>query len=382
MEQGKLTDDVRRRILEKYNKAKQNYVPTELDEAREDEFQQWFENNSNIQQWKSRMYAQQVRDYGIKESYEDWVKGIDANDTAYDYRGAFESWENDSTTGVPKPYRWDKKGNFHWDSIGMGHKELKNPDHPSSWKEWYGEITNTNPDEVEELRNLTTHDIVGEQPAVEKKSKGGSISNKKKGDFQLALNDKTFEVEVANTPKQRKEGLSGRDITANTAMLFVFPKVGKHQMWMKDTHTDLDIYFLDQNAKVLELVAAKAEEAELLGSFAQVKYVLELPASTTQDIAVGAELEIPEQYKGNTEDSGTDELILLDEKGNHQMNLKGGERIFSREKTKQVVDGSMTAKTDEDITNLGKLVADEVIAQDTRGPEYVSTTKGVNYTKK
>nr|MDA3823271.1 hypothetical protein [Bacteroidales bacterium] len=59
----------------------------------------------------------------------------------------------------------------------------------------------------------------------------------------------------------------------------------------------------------------------------------------------------------------------------------GGERIFSREKTKQLVDSALAVGSDVDFISLGKIIADEVLAQDTRGSEYVNVENGGVYAK-
>jgi uncharacterized membrane protein (UPF0127 family) len=67
-------------------------------------------------------------------------------------------------------------------------------------------------------------------------------------------------------------------------------------------------------------------------------------------------------------------LYLLDDKGEHQMKLKGGERIFSRIKTKELVKLAKVAnksKSDKDYFNLGKVIANELYKQDyVNKPEY------------
>src|SRR5690554_2332350 len=95
--------------------------------------------------------------------------------------------------------------------------------------------------------------------------------------FELEMGDgKTVIVEVAADKESRKTGLSGRE-TVEGGMLFVFPYVGKHQMWMKNTKKALDIIFLNADGKVTERVIGDPEHIKLLGSKEDTMYVLELP---------------------------------------------------------------------------------------------------------
>lgn len=64
-------------------------------------------------------------------------------------------------------------------------------------------------------------------------------------------------------------------------------------------------------------------------------------------------------------------MALLDHKGNIQMYLEGGELIFSRVSSKEIIDAASSAKTKEDILKLGQIVHKERMAQRGRDPEYV-----------
>lgn len=62
---------------------------------------------------------------------------------------------------------------------------------------------------------------------------------------QVAINNQTFQVEVADTREERTKGLSGRKkLGEKEGMLFVFEETGLHTFWMKDTLIPLDIIFI------------------------------------------------------------------------------------------------------------------------------------------
>jgi len=60
-------------------------------------------------------------------------------------------------------------------------------------------------------------------------------------------------------------------------------------------------------------------------------------------------------------------MDVLDEDGNSQMTITGGERIFSRIATKKMLQLNQEGKYKE----LGKFICDELYAQDKREPQYV-----------
>jgi hypothetical protein len=49
-------------------------------------------------------------------------------------------------------------------------------------------------------------------------------------------------------------------------------------------------------------------------------------------------------------------LVLLDEKGNPQMYLQGGELIISRKETEELINLSKKVKSDDDYIQLGKMI--------------------------
>ena len=61
-------------------------------------------------------------------------------------------------------------------------------------------------------------------------------------------------AEVANTFETRARGLMFRESLApNQGMLFVFPLVERHCMWMKNTPLPLSVAFIDQSGEVVSI---------------------------------------------------------------------------------------------------------------------------------
>ena len=60
-----------------------------------------------------------------------------------------------------------------------------------------------------------------------------------------------FEVEIARTAEQRRQGLMFRkSLDENKGMLFDFGKQGRHSFWMKNTLIPLDIIWFDDEHRV------------------------------------------------------------------------------------------------------------------------------------
>jgi len=70
----------------------------------------------------------------------------------------------------------------------------------------------------------------------------------------VVINGDTITVEVADDLIERKAGLSGRDgIANNHGMLFVFDKPDKHGFWMKDMKFSIDMVWLDETSRVVQI---------------------------------------------------------------------------------------------------------------------------------
>lgn len=100
----------------------------------------------------------------------------------------------------------------------------------------------------------------------------------------LAVNirNKTIEVEVADNLLTRKQGLSDREaLGEDQGMLFIYTEAGNYSFWMKDMKFPIDIIWIDENYKVIDIT-----KNILPDTFPQsfqpaypVKYVLEVNAN-------------------------------------------------------------------------------------------------------
>lgn len=61
-------------------------------------------------------------------------------------------------------------------------------------------------------------------------------------------------VEVASDPDTRARGLMYRpQLAEGRGMLFLFPGIGRYSFWMKDTLIPLDIIWIDEDGRVVDV---------------------------------------------------------------------------------------------------------------------------------
>lgn len=197
---------------------------------------------------------------------------------------------------------------------------------------------------------------------------------------RVYIGNKTYTVEIADTEELQKKGLQGREYLApDEGMLFVYveeqPEV---RYWMKDTKIPLDQIAINSDDEVVMVYTAQPED-ETLVTFPNAKYILEVNANS--GIVEGDEFDIDDSG-----DLNKYVMKILAQDGSTQMYLQGGERIFSRISTKQMIKWAKRADAVKDkeeqynkiCRRLGKRLFRELYAQDHREPQYVDTPKKDN----
>ena len=103
----------------------------------------------------------------------------------------------------------------------------------------------------------------------------------------VKIGDALFPVDLALTPEQRSQGLSGREVmAAETGMLFIFENEGTFSFWMKEMHFPLDIVWIGADCAVVDVTlgAPPPEEGQALADLPRFSpsspalYVLEINA--------------------------------------------------------------------------------------------------------
>ena len=135
---------------------------------------------------------------------------------------------------------------------------------------------------------------------------------------------------------------------------------------MKETDIKLDIVFINEELEVIAVHQGIPHSEELITE-QDVAYVLEV--NVNSDIKKGDELEFSPEKKVNSA-----KMHVLDENGNSQMQLNGGERIVSRYETKTLIKKAKRAsamQTDNGYKSLGKYIFKVLDGQASRDPEFV-----------
>lgn len=181
----------------------------------------------------------------------------------------------------------------------------------------------------------------------------------------ISLNNKTYNVKIARTEKEKEQGLQGVEhLKDNEGMLFIYDKPQTVGFWMKDTKIPLDIIFINEDEEVISIYEG-APYSETIAEEDDVKYVLEL--NQNSGAKPGDEVDLDTE-----EDVPT--MKVIGPNGEVQMELEGGERIFSRKNTKTLIRMAKRAdasKSDTDYKRLGNKMFSYIKQQDEREPDYV-----------
>ena len=189
--------------------------------------------------------------------------------------------------------------------------------------------------------------------------------------MKIEIGDKEYNVEVARTEDEKVKGLQEKEsLGEDEGMLFVYDEPQEIAFWMKDTAIPLDIVFMDEDGEVISVKQGQPYDETLLEEDG-VMYVLEV--NQNSGIQPGDELDIEDD-----DDDKQPVMKVLAPDGSTQMELEGGERIFSRKNTKTLIKMAKRAyssELDKDYKALGKKAFKYLHIQDTNTPEYVDTPK-------
>ena len=100
----------------------------------------------------------------------------------------------------------------------------------------------------------------------------------------IQIGGSIVQATVADTPAKRTKGLSGTaSLDANQGMLFVFPQNDRHGIWMKDMQYALDIIWLSDDKKVVDVEAniSPTTYPNVFTPSEDARYVLEVPSGFT-----------------------------------------------------------------------------------------------------
>lgn len=195
--------------------------------------------------------------------------------------------------------------------------------------------------------------------------------------MEITIGNKKYNVKEAKSQEELTNGLKGvTELPEDEGMLFYMPDQLSQQVFtMEGMKIPIDIIFIDQDQDVVDVRKnCQPDDPDIVSSTeyidddGYIEYVLEV--NPNSGIKVGDSL-----------DFGEDEPVMrvLAQDGSTQMDLWGGERIFRRAFTKQIINWAKKAievkedkeKYDSICKRLGRKMFKEIKAQDTRPAEYV-----------
>lgn len=192
---------------------------------------------------------------------------------------------------------------------------------------------------------------------------------------EIEISDKIYYVLVPETDEEFKIGLSKHtELAQDEGMLFCYDSPQRSLTFtMAETKIPLDIIFIDDDKEVISVRSVQAEDPNPIKE-RYVQYVLEVPINS--GIVVGDTIDefsddITEEDRNYAKEN---KMLVLDENGDVQMRLEGGERIVSRIETRKLIKQALKAyKTDADseYIKLGRMIFRIIKKQDNREPEYV-----------
>lgn len=192
--------------------------------------------------------------------------------------------------------------------------------------------------------------------------------------MRIKIGSKEFEVRVSESPEESMIGLSQTEsLPKKEGFAMKFDGTSVIPITMKDMSFPLDIIFT-LDGKVTKVVTAKPGPKDVVINKPS-DLIIEVNAGAAEGIKAKDEV----VFLGKKNEDGTVELAeggievignrqVLDENGQNQMNLIGGERIYSRISTKKMFE---LAKAKE-YKKLGKFVINETRKQDSRPTEYAA----------
>ena len=187
----------------------------------------------------------------------------------------------------------------------------------------------------------------------------------------IEIGNKKYKVQEARTEEEKEKGLQGvTELPEDEGMLFYFDPPEDVSMWMKDTLIPLDIVFINDDEEVV-YVGEGIPNTETQMTVQNVAYVLEVNSGS--GIQEGDELDFEEE-----DEDDAPVMKVLAQDGSTQMDLWGGERIFSRKNTVVLIRKAKKAnmsKDDKDYKALGRYMFKCIKGQDERPPEYVESSK-------
>ncbi|MEQ1942757.1 DUF192 domain-containing protein [Mesorhizobium sp. VNQ89] len=101
--------------------------------------------------------------------------------------------------------------------------------------------------------------------------------------IETASGEKSFTIEIADDQNERSRGLMFREtMDDDHGMLFVFPETKPVGFWMKNTPMPLDLIFVGQDGRVIDILPGEPFSEALIAPADPARFVLELKRGTAE----------------------------------------------------------------------------------------------------
>ena len=96
-------------------------------------------------------------------------------------------------------------------------------------------------------------------------------------EIRLTIGKSSVTAEVANTETQRATGLMNRRmLPEDRGMLFVFPEIALHAMWMMNTYVPLSVAFMDRDGVIINIEDMQPQTQDTHPAARPARYALEV----------------------------------------------------------------------------------------------------------
>jgi uncharacterized membrane protein (UPF0127 family) len=145
-----------------------------------------------------------------------------------------------------------------------------------------------------------------------------------------------------------------------------------NKITMKDTSFPLGLVFINKDNKISSIQEGKPFSTKLYEDDSASK-VLEVNHSIIDKFKINQLINVDKLRKLKFQQGGINRSsdVLLDHKGEVQMDLEMGELIISRKETKELTELAAKADTERELVELGRMMYDIRIKQKNRKPEFV-----------
>ena len=112
--------------------------------------------------------------------------------------------------------------------------------------------------------------------------------------IELGVGQSTYQVELAVTSDQRRQGLMHRpQLGARQGMLLVYSRAGDHRIWMKNMRIALRVFWIDDKYTIISaqrLEPCISSPCPVYSAPREARFVLEL-GDYEHDLAIGDKIE-------------------------------------------------------------------------------------------